>query len=369
MNKVLVIGGAGFIGHNTVKKLLAEGYEVTIMDNLQQRVHPYGDISHLDKRADFIKGDITKKEDLEKALKGIDIVFNFAAYQDHMTDFSTFYEVNSVGTALLYETIVKNNYPVKKIIFSSTQGVYGAGKFKCNHHGYFYGERTRELLEQGKWEVTCPICNEKAEFALLLEEDAAPNTAYGISKYAAEITALRFGHKYNIPTVCLRYSLVQGSGQSIHNAYSGIGRIFNQRLLRGKPIIAYEDGNQIRDFVHVEDVVDANLLVMKSELADYNTYNVGGERPVTVNEYADKLNALFGSELRTETPGIYRWGDPRHTCSSSEKLEAIGWKRKHTIDDIVRDAHEWFSQMAFNPTFEEAEQLMLQRGVLRKSAQ
>lgn len=366
MEKVLVIGGAGFIGSNTVKRLLDEGYEVRVMDNLQERVHPNGYISQLDERAEFMKGDVTNKDDLKKALSGIDIVYNFAAYQDHLTDFSSFYMVNSVGVALLYEVIVVEKLPIKKIVFSSTQGVYGAGKFKCPEHGIFYGERKRETLDKGDWDIYCPVCHKKMDYIPLSEKDAEPNTPYGISKFAGETTALRLGFKYEIPTACLRYSLVQGWGQSIYNTYSGIGRIFNQRFMQGQPVIVYEDGQLVRDFIHVEDVVDANLLVMQSDKANYNVYNVGGEKPTTVYEYASKLAKLYGNKYPVEIPGIYRWGDPRHTYSSSDKLISIGWKRKHTIDDIVKDTFEWFNQVDYKPTFNNSEEVMFKSGVLRR---
>ena len=367
MQKVLVIGGAGFIGSNTVKALLDEGYEVRVMDNLQERVHPDGYISQLDERAEFIKGDVTNKEDLRGALQGIELVYNFAAYQDWLTDFSSFYKVNSVGVALLYEVIVNDKLPIKKIVFSSTQGVYGAGKFKCPEHGVFYGERRREALDKGDWDVYCPVCNKKLEFFALSEEEASPNTPYGISKFAGETTALRLGYRYEIPTVCLRYSLVQGPGQSVYNTYSGIGRIFNQRFMHQQPVIVYEDGQLIRDFVHVKDVVAANILVMKSDDANYNVYNVGGEKPVSVYEYAKKLAHLYDDKYPVEIPGIYRFGDPRATFSDSSKLINLGWKRQHNICEIIKDTFEWFNQVEYQPTFEKSEKFMMERGVLRKS--
>ena len=231
-SKVLVTGGAGFIGSHTADELLKRGYSVSILDNLQPRVHPRGKPDWLPQEAQFIQGDVTNRDDMEQALEGIDYVVHLAAYQDHLSDFSTFIHVNTESTALLFELIVEKKLPVRKIVFASSQAVCGEGTYLCKVHGSIVPDpRPIEQLERGDWETFCPYCGEPMEPQLIEETTANSGTAYGISKYAMELLANLLGHRYGIPTVGMRYSCVQGPRNSFYNAYSGIARIFALRLM------------------------------------------------------------------------------------------------------------------------------------------
>jgi len=281
--RVLVTGGAGFIGSHTVDMLLEKGYDVCILDSLQPRVHPGGKPPWVPKEAEFIQGDVANRSDLERALKGVDYVFHFAAYQDYMTDFSTFIHVNTESTALLFELIVEKKLPVRKIVFASSQAVCGEGRYRCPQHGIIVPPpRPLEQLERGDWEIHCPHCGEYMEPLLIDEATVSPGTTYGISKYAIELLADRLGRRYGIPTVCMRFTYVHGPRNSFYNAYSGVARIFALRIMHGMPPICYEDGKQLRDYVNVKDVARANVLVMEDERADFQVFNVGGGRAVTV---------------------------------------------------------------------------------------
>ena len=347
MKNVLVTGGAGFIGSHTVDLLLRRGCEVRVYDALQERVHPRGWPAHLPAGIDRVRGDVRDAEALRRALQGIDGVVHLAAYQDYMPDFGTYFAVNAVGTALLFEAIVSGRLPVRKIVLASSQAVYGEGSYRCGACGTVHPPaRSREQLARGDWEVRCPSCGGPAEPLPLTEElPPHPHTAYGISKYSLEMTALSLGRRYGIPVTNMRYSIVQGRRNSFYNAYSGVARIFTLQLLHGRAPVVYEDGRQRRDYVHVEDVARANLLALEDDRTDFTSLNVAGGRTTTVLEVARMLSAICGRErLEPEVSGEYRLGDARHTVSSGERIGRLGWRPASPPEEFLRDYVEWVRQ-------------------------
>ncbi|MGA7924713.1 MAG: NAD-dependent epimerase/dehydratase family protein [Candidatus Sulfotelmatobacter sp.] len=339
--RVLVIGGAGFIGSHLVDRFLKEGFQVRVLDSLDPKIHPRGKPSYLSPQAEFIKGDVTDRKALLHALGGVDIVSHQAAYQDYMPDFSRFLHVNAVGTALLYELIVRERLKVKKVIVASSQAVYGEGQYICQTHGEFLPVPRGEQLQEGKWEVGCPECGRESKPALLREEYTNPYNQYAVSKLAQEKTALGLGWLHCIPSVALRYSITQGPRQSLFNHYSGVCRIFVSRALQGKPLLIYEDGRQTRDFVHVQDVVEANMLVLRKEEADFQVFNVGSGRSTCVLDYAQAVRTKVGREVDLLFPGEYRRGDNRHSVSSIAKLKALGWSPDRGLSTILEDFLDW----------------------------
>ena len=282
MSKVLVTGGAGFIGSHTVDVLLSKGYEVRILDSLQERVHPDGKPPWVPTEAEFVYGDVNDRADMVAALDRVDYVFHLAAYQDYIPDFSTFIHVNAESTALLFELIVEKRFPIRKIVFASSQSVSGEGRYECQEHGLMVPiPRPMSQLERSDWDVHCPYCGGYMEPRLIDELTSAPGTAYGISKYTTELLAYQLGRRYGIPTVCMRYTYVQGPHNSFYNPYSGIARIFALRIMHDLPPICFEDGKQLRDYVNVRDVARANLMVMEDDRADFQVFNVGGGRGVS----------------------------------------------------------------------------------------
>lgn len=349
--RVLITGGAGFIGSHLVDRFLQEGLRVRILDNLDPRVHPHGRPSYMPTRADFIQGDITDRAVLAEALEGIDVVSHQAAYQDSMLDFSRFFQVNTVGTALIYELIVEKKLPVKKIIVASSQAVYGEGQFSCLEHGFFQpASRPRQQLEKSEWEVQCPVCQQPSKPCRLEEAHANPFNQYAVSKLAEERAALGLGWLHGIPTVALRYSNVQGPRQSLFNHYSGVCRIFFSRAMSGRPLVVYEDGRQTRDFVHVWDVIDANMLALQKSEADFQAFNVGSGVATSVLEYAEAVRNKLGSAVPIELPNEYRRGDNRHTVSSIAKLQRLGWKPRHSLPQILDDFHAWVEKIGGIPS-------------------
>jgi len=369
MSLVLVTGGAGFIGSHTVDRLLKLGYEVRILDNLQKPVHLKGIPEYLPKDAEFILGDVRDRDTVEKALAGVDYIYHFAAYQDYLPDFSTFFEVNSTGTALIYEIIVAKKLPVKKIIVSSSQFVNGEGIYKSIDGKLFYPKRrSNEQLEKGNWDFTDERGN-KMEYIWSTEAHASPPNQYAISKYSQELMALNFGERYNIPSVALRYSIVQGSRQSFYNMYSGACRIFALSYYFDKAPVIYEDGLMMRDFVNVHDVVDANILALNEEKANNTVFNVGGGTAYTVKEFAEIMAKEFGKEhIKPRIEGEYRFGDTRHACSDITRLKALGWLPKRTALESVKEYIAYLKEQTdIDDILDYAEKTMKNLDVVRKS--
>lgn len=350
MNRVLVTGGAGFIGSHLVDRFLQLGFQVRVLDSLDPKVHPHGRPTYLPSNIEFIQGSVTDRDVLGMALRGVDFVSHQAAYQDYMPDFSRFLEVNAVGTALLFELIVRQKLPVRKVIVASSQAVYGEGQYECGEHGFFLPPpRSQRQLAQGEWEVNCSQCGQRARSLQLREEHTNPYNQYAVSKLAQERTALGLGWLHGIPTVALRYSVTQGARQSLYNHYSGVCRIFFSRALRQRALPIYEDGYQTRDFVHVQDVVDANMVVLQQDGANFQAFNVGSGSPTTVLAYAQAVLNKLPSKVKLELSGEYRRGDNRHSVSNIEKLNRLGWRPRRTLSAVLDDFLEWIESVGGIP--------------------
>jgi dTDP-L-rhamnose 4-epimerase len=367
---VLVTGGAGFIGSHTVDLLLEQGYDVRVLDILQERVHPTGVPNYLPNEVEFIQGDVSNRDHMSAALRGVSRVFHLAAYQDYMPDFSNFVHTNSESLALMIELVVSERLPVEKIVFASSQSVAGEGLYECSEHGNVQPEqRSLERLENGIWEQICPICGEEVSPVVFDESISNPHTAYGISKYAAELLALRLGPRYGIATTGMRYTYVQGSRNSFHNVYSGILRRFSLQLLKGSPLSVYEDGLQLRDYVNVGDVARANLVAMENSEADFRVLNVGGGKGVTVNEFAAIAIRVFGSSSESRVTGDFRLGDTRHTVSSIERMQSLGWEPRISVETSVAQYRDWIANQSVNEEeLDRADAAMRKASVVRKSS-
>ena len=345
MSLVLVTGGAGFIGSHTVDELISCGFDVRILDNLQMPVHRKGKPKYLNPKAKFIFGNVKDKKILEYALKDVSYIFHFAAYQDYLPDFSNFFHTNSVSTALLYEIAVEKKLPIQKIIVASSQFVQGEGLYK-DKDGNIVTPSLRPLsqLQLGEWDWKDSSGN-KLEWQWTPETYFSPPNAYALSKHSQEIQTITFGKRYEIPSVALRYSIVQGSRQSFYNAYSGACRIFSLSYFLGKSPAIYEDGNQKRDFINIKDVVDANMLVLQKKEADYNVFNVGGGKAFTVKEFCRVVAKEYGREdLEPRIHGEFRFGDTRNACSDISKIKKLGFFPKRTIEDSASEYKEYLEE-------------------------
>ncbi len=341
--RVLVTGGAGFIGSHLVDALVTKGYKVRVLDNLLPPTHNGRLPDFFNHKAEFVRGDVRKRSDWLKSLKGIDYIFHLAAYMDYHLDFSKYFDTNTGSTALLYEIIVQKKLPIKKIIVASSQAPYGEGRYRCVEHGVFYAEpRAEDQLKRHQWDIVCPVDNKIAKILPELETDELhPQIPYAISKAAAEKLSLTLGKTFRIPTVALRYSIVQGPRQSFRHFYSGALRDFSIRALAGLPIIMQEDGQQMRDFVNVHDVVDAHLLVLSSKNADHQVFNVGSGKSAKISDLARRVCKVVGVSFEPELKGEFRINSPRHSKMNINKLKSLGWQPKRILKDSVLEYVDW----------------------------
>ena len=363
--KVLITGGAGFIGQRTAYLLLKQGHQVTVLDNLAPPAHDGPPA--LPAGMDLVQGDIRKREDWVKGLKDNEMVLHLADHHDYLPSFSKLFHVNAVGTAILFELLLEGNTSVRRVVLASSMAVYGEGKYRCGKDGDVYPQPRRvEALERGLWDPPCPICGGAVTPMVTDESLARPTSAYGLSKLAQEDMLKLLGERHGIEWVILRYGAVQGRGQPFQNAYYGALRIFALRLAHGQPPLLLEDGNQLRDFVDVEDVARANLAAL-DDLAP-GAYNVASGRAHTVLDLARILLRVAERDLVPETPGRYRVGDSRHAVPDVTRLKATGWEAQLGLEAMARAYWQWLQEQPNLDTyFEGAEYLMERTGTVRVS--
>jgi dTDP-L-rhamnose 4-epimerase len=245
----------------------------------------------------------------------------------------------------------------------------GEGLYRCPADGeQVPGMRAEKALAAGRWDIPCPVCGGPLEMQTTPERISNPQNAYGMSKLGEEMVAINLGRRYGIPTVALRYSIVQGPRQSVYNAYSGACRIFCLSYLLGQAPTLYEDGGAIRDYVNIDDVVDANVLVLTDERAAGRVFNVGGGHAVTTREFADVVMRQYGSSQSAVVTGEYRFGDTRHIFSDISALRELGWEPRNTPADSVAAYAEWLKGMDdLDGVLAEANARMRALGVVRRT--
>ena len=371
--QVLITGGAGFIGSHTADALLAAGHQVRVLDSLEEPVHQQKKVpDYLDKRIEFVLGDVRDEAALLSALRGADAVYHLAAFQDYLPHFSKFFDVNVTSTARIYELFVREKLPLKKVIVASSQATLGEGRYRdARGKESLPGLRSDAQLSRGLWEHQPGPGEEGPLESVPTDESVAnPMNTYGMSKIAEERVALNLGRQYGLPSVAMRYSIVQGPRQSFYNAYSGACRVFCLSLHLDRDPVIYEDGKQVRDFVNIHDVVDANVLVLNDSRADYQMFNVGGDKRVTVAEFASVVADVFGKKgYVPKASGKYRYGDTRHIFSDVSKLKALGWQPKRGVRESVLAYKEWLgTASAVADILDYSQKLMAQLGVVRDVA-
>lgn len=341
--KVLVTGGAGLIGSHIVDLLLQKGYEVRVLDNLQPPTHLKGKPGWIPDEVEFIQGDMRTRQDIDRALQGVEVVFHQAAFGGFAPEISRYVASNALGTAYLLELIILNRYPIRKIVVASSQAVYGEGKYECREHGVQHPPlRPQQQLQRGDWEVKCPPCGRDMR-ALPTDEETsiATTTVYGLTKFAQEHLVMNWGKQHGIPTVALRYSLTYGPRQSLTNPYTGVCSIFSTRILNSLPPVVFEDGNQTRDFVYVGDVAAANVFVMENDRVNDKVFNVGTGKPTRVLDFIATLTETYGRKASSLIRGEFRPGEVRHLFADNSRLSQLGFRPHTDLRTGLRRYVEW----------------------------
>lgn len=345
--RILVTGGAGFIGSHIVDRLLREGHEVVVLDSIEKQVHANGKPDYLNPSAEFIRGDIRDIGVLGKALEGAEVVFHEAAavgVGQSMYEIRRYVDVNTMGTAILLDHLANSEHDVKKLLVASSMSIYGEGAYRCKDCGIVFPDiRKDDQLKKHDWEMRCPECG-KATVPAPTNEDKPlrPTSIYAITKRDQEEMCHSFGKAYGVPTVALRYFNVFGQRQSLNNPYTGVCAIFSARIKNGEAPLIFEDGRQSRDFVFVEDIAEANILAMNSRKADYQSFNVGTGKPVSILEVSEILSGLYGKGVKPQILGSFRSGDIRHCFADTTKIRSVlGFSPKHTFDEGMRMLVEW----------------------------
>ena len=348
--RVLITGGAGFIGSHTADALLAAGCHVRVLDALMPPVHPEARVpDYLDPRIEFRQGDVRDEATLDAALRDIDAVIHLAAFQDYLPEFHRFFDTNVTSTARIYELIVREKLPIKKVVVASSQATLGEGLYEDADGARFTPDmRSDAQLKRGAWEIEPPPgFRGPVRWVPTDESVANPQNPYGLSKISQEQVALQLGRRYGVPSVAMRYSIVQGPRQSFSNPYSGACRVFCMCFAAGIDPILYEDGEQVRDFVNIHDVVAANLLTLEDDRADFEMFHVGGDQALTVAGFARVVAECFDrADFEPSPSGKYRFGDTRHIFSDVSKLRALGWAPTRTARDSVAAYREWLEAAA-----------------------
>jgi len=370
VKNVLIVGGCGFVGSHTADALLELGYRVTIFDNLCSQVHGGEFPTYVSPEAEFIEGDVRDLGSLTSAVRDMDVIYNLAAavgVGQSMYEIASYTASNIQGTANLLQAILDTRSLPEKIIVASSMSIYGEGRCACPSCGDIAPEpRSPARLKENDWEVHCPKCGDATQPAKTDEGKPLHCTSiYALSKKAQEEMTLVFGRTYNIPTVALRYFNIYGPRQALSNPYTGVAAIFASRLMNGKPPVIFEDGLQLRDFVNVRDIVQANLLAMSGSGADGVALNVGSGEPVSIRQIASEIASMFGVHIPMEISGRYRAGDIRHCYADISKIsQTLGYAPRVTLREGMAELVEWLRSQQAHDRTEEAMQHLAVRGLV-----
>ncbi len=357
MTNVLLTGGAGFIGTHTANALLAKGHNVRVLDLLDPQIH--GKKSQfppaLDCRVDRVRGDVRHPRDLAKALDGIEVVFHLAARTgvgQSQYEVSRYVDTNVGGTATLLQAIVRQKNRVKKLVLASSRAVYGEGAARCLRHGQGHpAPRDRKALEGGDFRIKCVHCGRPMRPVPTAENaPLSPGSIYALTKKHQEDLCLQTGSAHGFSVVILRYFNVYGSLQSLGNPYTGVVTVFFNRLRQGNPISLYEGGLPTRDFVHVSDVVRANLAALHPGITPGSIFNVGSGQAISLRRLALTLGSVLGQPPRLEDNGEYRVGDILAcTADLSRSSSLLRYRPRMTLRKGLDEFVQWAKTQKAGP--------------------
>ncbi len=328
---ILITGGAGFIGQHIIRHLLLQDVTICVLDNFSPQVHSICSLpKNLGNKIEVIKADVRDREAVKRALLGVDAIVHLAAETgtgQSMYEIERYFSVNVQGTATLLD-VLQNDEAGKKvntIVVASSRAIYGEGAYQCDRHGTVYpDQRKHEKLSQGQFDPVCPVCQSQIVLAATPESAPfKPMSVYGLTKQVQEQAMLMFAQTRGINGFGLRYQNVYGPGQSLKNPYTGILAVFSNLARQNQPIDIYEDGKESRDFVYIDDVVDATVKALKFSGSYAGALNVGSGQPISVLEVATAIKQYFNSESTIKVSGAFRVGDIRHNIADLTLINSV----------------------------------------------
>lgn len=367
--RVLVTGGAGFIGSHLVERLLADGHELRVLDSLDAQVHA-GPPQHLDPAAELVRADVRDRERVRRSLRGVEALVHLAAavgIGQSMYEIERYTSVNALGAAVVLEQAIAVRDRLAKVVVASSMSIYGEGLYRCPAEGTRLapGPRSADQLARRRWELRCAGCGAELEPLPTPEhKPLAPSSIYAIGKRDHEEMFLAWGRAYQVPVTALRLFNVYGPGQALSNPYTGVVAIFASRLLNGRPPVIFEDGRQSRDFVHVADVVEAICRALEPALGDGRAINVGTGTPLTVDGLAEALARALERDIEPERRKVFRAGDVRH-CFADIGLaqELLGYEPKVPLGEGLSELAGWLAGRAADDRVAEAEAALARYGL------
>ena len=377
--KILITGGSGFIGSNLALALLQKKHDVVVLDNLSPQIH--GDnaaetsplYNSIKGKVTFIKGDVTSKDDWQKALTGVDIIVHYAAETgtgQSMYEINKYTNVNVGGTAIMLDLLANNSsLNVKKVIVASSRSIYGEGKYFSEETGYVFPKH-RDAADMSNGDFEVKYGDQKTPLQLVATDEESkihPSSVYGITKQNQEQMVLCVCKAIGIKALAFRYQNVYGPGQSLTNPYTGILSIFSSLILNNKPINIFEDGKESRDFVFIDDVVEATILGIENDTIDNDVFNVGSGVATDVVTVAKTLLKKYGKDVPLTITGNYRLGDIRHNFADLTKIKkTLGFAPKVDFDNGISKFTSWVSgQSVKESRFDESIQEMKAKGLFK----
>ena len=348
--QILITGGAGFVGSHLADGLRAAGHRVRVLDDLTPQVHPAGPPDYLSSDVELIVGDVRDPNRLKDVLAGVEVVYHFAAtvgVGQSMYEISRYMSINTQGTAELLQAILDSKAPVQKIIVASSMSIYGEGRYVCSKCGRAAAPPVRTIaqLKRGEWDLYCDVCHGILKPRPTAEDKPSEiNSMYALSKRDQEELCLIYGRVYGLPVTALRFFNIYGTRQALSNPYTGVAAVFASRMLNGNPPLVFEDGEQMRDFVSVHDIVRANMLAMERPESNGEVINVGCGNPITIRRVAELLAKALGKDMEPIITQKFRAGDIRHCYADISKARRLlGYEPQVTHEQGFRELAEWLS--------------------------
>lgn len=377
MENILISGGAGFIGSNLALKLVSLGHNVRVLDNLSPQIHTNSKensqlYQSIKGKVTFINGDVRNRKDWQKAIANSTVIVHLAAETgtgQSMYQIEKYVQVNCGGTAIMLDVLANEKHTVKKVVVASSRAIYGEGKYYCESHGeVFPDEREDTQMSNGQFEPLCSIC--KQPLSMLATDEYSkihPSSIYGITKSDQEQMILVACKSLGISAIALRYQNVYGPGQSLSNPYTGILSIFSTRILNNNPINIFEDGKESRDFVFIDDVVNATVFAIQDNKLKSCSLNVGSGVSTTVQTVADSLKKLYQSDVDIKVSGNYRLGDIRHNKADISKIKKLlGFSPKVSFEDGLKQFVDWVKNQEVNSdNYEQSINEMKDKGLMK----